>query len=80
MPTSAPAPVPFSAPQLGPTPAVLAPSPQVAVPQATVTAGPADAASSEVPATTDELISMFSEVFGKTKATIVDESNNSIGS
>ena len=80
VPTSAPAPVPFSAPQLGPTPAVLAPSPQVAGPQATVTAGPADAASSEVPATTDELISMFSEVFGKTKATIVDESNNPIGS
>ena len=84
----APAPKPASAPgSLGSAAAALTIPQLPTQPAAPVSGGdaPADAPASETPAdlepstaTNDELVSMFSDVFGATKATIVDEDNNPI--
>lgn len=84
----APAPKPAPAPgSLGSAAAALTIPQLPTQPAAPVSGGdaPADAPASETPAdlepstaTNDELVSMFSDVFGATKATIVDEDNNPI--
>ena len=58
---------------------VSTPSPTpAAVPASTPAPVPGASAPEDPPATNEDIVSMFSDVFGKTKATVVDEGGNAV--